>query len=164
MAKIYARLDQLIKALEVDVKEGARILANATKEYLYDKTQTNLYERMDEGKYYNRTNQFLESITLSFLSASNTYKIYFDGRKIRPVRGNKGDFNAHADFDFNKSPTNKLIEGLEKGHPIPNHEDRDGAHMISDTKKWLENKINSISKTSGNGNTFAEVVRRYINF
>ena len=176
MAKVYARVNDIIKAIEIDVNNGARLLAEATKNYLYDTTMENLYEEMDSGKYYDRlaeqvdgSGSVLESISMSFVSSANSYRIMFDGRKIAVKRaynketgeGKKGNFNAHADFDFNKIARNDLIEWIEEGHKVPNKaEKRPGAHMIRDTKQWLRNKISAIASKSGD--SFSDVLKRMI--
>ena len=160
MAKTYVRISDIVKAIETDARQGAKILADATKEYLYNKTYTNLYVRMSQGDYYKRTGRVLDSITCSFVNSANLYHIFFDGRKIRQAKGDNGDFNAHADFNMKKSPVKDLIEGLENGHPVPNANDRDGANMIKETKSWLRRKLNALSAKTGG--SVSEAIRKVI--
>lgn len=164
MAKVYARVNDILKAMEMDVMSGAKILAEATKEYLYNKTYKNLYTEMSPGDYYERTYDFLESITVSFVSSANKYRIMFDGRKVKKRKGDVGNFNAHADFNMEKFPIKDLVEGLEYGHPVPHTDNRDGAYMITDTKKWLDNKIKDICLKSSTGLGLEKTIRRYIKF
>lgn len=174
MAKVYLRMSELIKAMEEDVNKGAKMLAEATTEYLYDKTQEKLYEKMSPGRYYKRTEgegSLLNSITMEFISASNSYEIKFDKDSIIPKKaydkdsgeGDKGFFNAHADFNF-ESVVENIVEWVEKGHYIPNKKDedgnpkhREGAFMIRDTKNWLRNKIKTIN--SKTGYSFSDTVK-----
>lgn len=162
--KTYARVDDILRAMQADVSEGARILAEATKNYLYDKTYTNLYQKMHSGEYYARTGQFLDSITMSFYSSSGKYRIFFNGNKISKQKGFYGEFNAHADFNYDKIPIGKLVDWIESGHAIPNKiKGRDGAHMIKDTKKWLNDKIRTISIKSGSGAGLKNTLKQLIN-
>lgn len=162
--KTYARIDDILRAMEADVSEGARILAEATKDYLYDKTYSNLYQKMFSGEHYARTGQFLDSITMSFYSASGKYRIFFNGNKISKKKGFYGEFNAHADFSYDKIPIGDLVDWIENGHKVPNKPNkRPGAHMLRDTRKWLDDKIKAISIRSGNGARFASILKQLIN-
>ena len=161
--KTYARVDDILRAIQDDVSKGARILAEATKDYLYDKTYTNLYQKMYSGEYYARTGQFLDSITMSFYSASGKYRIFFNGNKISKQRGFTGEFNAHADFNYDKIPIGDLVNWIENGHRVTNKlEKRDGAHMIRDTKKWLNDKIRTVAIKSGSGAGLESILKQLI--
>ena len=157
--KVFLRVDDLIKAMENDADYGAKMLAEATLNYLKDKTIKNLYLEMPEGEYYERTGGLLKSISLSFRKSA--YAIFFDGRSLKKRKATKtGYFNAHADFYQNQVAKDKLIDWIENGHPIPHTpEDRKGAHMISDTEKWLKKKIKDICAKSSLGISLSDAVK-----
>ena len=161
--KVFLRVDDLIKAMEQDADYGARMLAEATQNYLIHKTYENLYVEMSQGKYYERTGGLLRSISLRFKKSA--YEIYFDGRRLaKKMARKKGYFNAHADFYQNKIAKDKLVDWIENGHEVPGvPEGRKGAYMIMDTEKWLKKKISDICAKSSYGIGLSDAVKIVIN-
>ena len=174
MARRCVNMRELLSELKSDIDQGGKSLAIATAAYLYGSTKRNLYENMSEGDYYIRTGEVLQSISVNFSAATKRYKVLFDGRKIKKSRiTNRGRsrsdfeensrmFNAHADFNFDKIPVGQLIEWLEEGHAIPHKEEkREGAHMIRETKQWLQAVIDKLSSMQSN-DSFSKSVQKIV--
>lgn len=163
----YRSINKLINSIDKKAKMASKTLAKSAENYLRYKTQQNLYNEMRPGQYYKRTGQFLNSITLKFSQTSNKYSLMFDGRKIKKVRGTGKNFNAHADFHFNKFSHEKYIKAMEEGHFVPIFNPvkgymRDGAHMIRDTRYWLEIVMLKIKLNLSSGMTITKSVRSAI--
>lgn len=161
MAKYKFRTNkELLDFLKKDSENAAKILSEAAESKLYDNVDKKLYQDMDEGNYYNRTNQILDSITSDYKSSINSYKIYFDGRKITKKITKRGMFNAHADFFANKVNKDDLIGWLEEGHYVPNTDARKGAKFMKSTKTWIENVLRAIMNDSESGLSLSASVEK----
>lgn len=147
--RVYKNIDEIVTAMRRGIDASSRMIAEATMNYLRRATLENLYRGMSEGKYYKRTKDVLNSISITSGSKSNRYNIGFDGRKIKEHITASGKFNAHADFYGDKITKDDLISWLEEGHSVPvgrsgNTKWRDGAFMLKETEEWLERLFDAI--------------------
>ena len=153
MAKYKFRTNkELLDFLKKDSENAAKILSEAVENKLYDNVDKKLYQDMDEGNYYDRTNQILNSI--------NSYRIYFEGRKITKKITKSGMFNAHADFFANKVNKDDLIGWLENGHYVPNKGYRKGAGFMKSTETWIKNVLRAIMNDSESGLSLSASVEK----
>lgn len=127
----WSELEEVIKK---SVKIALSKVAEKVAYKLYENTKKGIYDH-SESKYYKRTKQYLESITINSIKESGNnieISIFHDPTKIfsRNVE-EKGMFNEHMSLDGSdtyggKSISEWLIDWLELGqnsivNPEPGH-------------------------------------------
>ena len=115
-------------------------------------TQEELYDNHDEGEYYDRTGDVLNSIKekQSWIDGNKySREIGFDTSSIglRPKRWNSGKkhmmFGAHMNLKNHDVRTLLFVlQWLEEGHAIFDKEPYEGAHMIAKTKEYIRSAMN----------------------
>lgn len=151
--KILTSPEAVKEVLSKTAKGRVSALAKEAENVLKDFTATNLYEAYDPKKY-NRTNDLIRSITKTkskkVYGDRYTATVYFDSSKIKAIPPTSSEWGKHTDFKGN-SRVKEVIGWMEEGtSPLYSskgnliYEGHEPAHMIEDTRKYIQSKIGDI--------------------
>jgi len=144
--------------LKFSIQEVGKLIKEEVKKYI----QNNLYDTYTP-LYYQRTMNYLESITVSKVNSNSkgyVVEIYFDTSKIIP---NYTDTKYNQHMDVYGTPKNNYIplwleEGTENNNG--NFFPREGIHAMGNVAEWIDytefhiNKLIQILKMKGFDCTF----------
>jgi len=143
----------LEKYVKMTLEQALREMAKETAEFLSQMVKSHIY-RTPESNYYDRTMEFLNSITQSQVKKVGNelqIEVYFDSDKIYPHSSPPGSekFNAHMSLDgsasYNgRSIGNWLVEWLEEGFSGGVLPPQEGHFFIKETREWLVDELDGI--------------------